>query len=740
MGCTRLLLVCALLLSACGEPPDRAPDAPPEWVRPYDGHVPEDQPHPTAVFLVVDAQTGRPIEGAAVRHHYEIDVGPEGWAPLVQEARTDRFGLVTMEVPRADWIGGFPRDGHWAIHAEGYAATEEYGNAPATRVELVPARTRHGRLVDALGRPLAGIRVGYKEGCAHAPFLAATVTDAEGVFVISGIVGGGELYYRAPGALAAYFGGPLRHVDETPYTHAAAPARRIRGRVRGFPLDTLAPRMLVAAADARGAFARVEADGAFVLDGGDAEGLLTLYYGPEGAPRELALGDVRPGGPFVWDLALGDRDPTESDVVAPRTLLVHVHGPGGEPVPAGTVAAYRVEDGRLQDGADFDPDAPAGVPYTLELLPGAYDVVVGRDGEQWHADPVRVTVGRDPPAPITIGAHAHARLAIAWRGIAEGAARSWQFAYAGPEGRIDHVELDKYDEEQLFVPPDAVARLAVEVEGMTRFFDVGPLQDGRRLAVVDWPPPRTIRFTSEAEPADAELGGLDHEVRATAEGYTLRTHLEGRLRLRIWPRIDGFRGPRPLEVRVDLTGPTDTGIDLGALAWPGREPGRLTLRDAEGAPLADVDVEVRALDLAGTGHPIEYDHARTDEQGVLASRLLMAGAWIAFQHPTTLRSYRRPIEGDGPWTVRLGPCAIALEVHGPYGILLDAHVLVDGVARGRDGDVDDDPGSARFTLTGLEPGPHELVITAPDHRGQAHRVVLAPGETRTIRATLQPRR
>ncbi|MDJ0976640.1 MAG: hypothetical protein QNJ98_19440 [Planctomycetota bacterium] len=743
MGSTRVLLACALLLTACGEQPPApapAPQEAAEWVRPYDGHVPDDDPHPVAVLLVVDARTGLPIEGAAVRHHYEIDVGPEGWAPLVQEAKTDRFGLVTMHVPREDWWQGNPPDGHWAIHAEGYASVEEYASAPADRIELVPARALTGRLVDALGRPLAGVSVGYKEGCAHAPFLAEAVTNADGVFVVKGILGRSELYYRGPGALADYFGVPLRHLDETPATQAAAPARRIHGKVTGYPVEQLDMRMVLATAESRGAFARIQDDGSFVIDGGHVDGMLTLWVGPDGTTRELSLDDVRPGGPFVWDLTLGDRDPTESEVLETRSLVVHVHGPDGKPVPAITVAAYRVVDGRTQAWADFDEDTPADAPYTLDLLPGAYDIVVGEDGEKWVADPVRVHVGREAPAPITIQARARAKVEVEWRGVVEKDVWSWHVAYAEPDGSINHVELDIGDEDYLFVPPEATARVAVQVRGMTRFFDVGPAKDGVRKAVVDWPEPRTIRFASGGKPEYATVGGVLHEIEPIEGAHQIRTHLEGRLRLRVWPNYDTSWGTRAFETKVDLTGPQNAVLDLGPITWPMREPGRVTLLDGEGAPMVDGYVSAHAYDLSGVEWPIDNEELRTDANGRVESNLLRPGAWIEFESTRDGRLHRRTLEGEGPWTFQLGTASIELEVHGRYGLLLDANLLMNGAERAKDGYDTEEEGPARFTVTGLEPGAYELVITAQDHRGQAHRVVLKPGETRTIRAELEPRR
>ena len=60
-----------------------------EWSRPYAGYLPGLDVERMAVVLVRDRRTGAPLAGATMRAHPEMLMGPDGWAPLRAETRTE---------------------------------------------------------------------------------------------------------------------------------------------------------------------------------------------------------------------------------------------------------------------------------------------------------------------------------------------------------------------------------------------------------------------------------------------------------------------------------------------------------------------------------------------------------------------------------------------------------------------------------------------------------------------------
>lgn len=747
------------LLGCAEEGSDPAPTLPAtgEWTLPFDGYLPDDPPVHVAVVHVIDEMTREPIEGALVRQCWEIDVGPDGWAPVVRSTRTDAFGLAHIEVPKDElYAGGGMPDAHWMVHAPGYAATEEYGGAIREVVMLRRPRTRHGRIVDAMGRPLANAPIGYKEGCAHAPFLAETTTDANGVFVLSGVEGSGEIYYAGRGVLGSYFFGPMRTLDQTPYTQVAAPCRRIEGRIVGADVADLAPGMIQATAESRGAFARIESDGRFVLDGAESDGLITLWRGPDGSTLELPTDRWRPRHPRVWDIRLGKSNPNISETIAFRQLEVEVLDAKGRPLPDALVVAYRTEDGIEADTDSRDaPDEGVVLPrLVLSLLPGTYDVMLYAEGA-YFSEPVRVVIGRDKPKPITLSAQEHPTLEVDFGGLPEDARPNYSVAYLNAEGHIDHDALAFSD--GTWVPAGVEARVVAHWGGHSTFHDVGPAVDGVRRVTIRAPKERRIRFTVPFEPEDAHLGMSDvGDVHALGDDrYEITTTLTGTLAL-IVEASDGERfEPMPYVRHMVTIEPGDGDvIDLGVLSPPPerRARGELTLLDADGTPLSDLRVDITAIEPAAKDEPFLQHIGKSDEAGVVRSHVLRTGAYVAFEldDDDGRREIVRSLEGPGPWTIRMGSGRIELEVHGPWGLLMDSSVLFDGELRSpiytdaeetREGHrlaIGQAP--ARYVLDRLDAGPHTLIVTAPGHRGEARRIILKEGETRRIRVDLPERK
>ena len=752
-----LLLPLLLLLAACPDTRPRQEAATPstgEWVRPFDGYLPDDPPLGMAVIQVVDEVTREPVANALIRQCWEIDVGRDGWAPIVRTLRTDAFGLAHVQIPENEWYsnGGVP-DAHWMVHAPGYAAAHEYGGAIEEVIELRRPRTRHGRIVDAMGRPLAHATVGYKEGCGHAPFLETTTTDENGVFVLSGVDGTGDTYYVGRGVLASYFRGELRTLDQTPHTHVADPCRRIVGRVVGYDIGTLHPRMIHGTGDLRGAFAYVEDDGSFVLDGAEEDGLLSLWCLPDGSVLELGADRWRPGHPIVWDVRRGKFDPNASETIAYRRLEVEVLDSSGRPVDDVLVVAYRTEDGLEADTGSRDEDDAQPRP-SLSLLPGTYDVMLWHEGAL-HCDPVRVVVGKDDPAPITLHAKEHPSVDIVFEGMTEEEQPRYDVAYVNAAGHIDHASLQASD--GTWIPAGTHARVTVYWDDHATFHDLPPAVDGVRRVVISKPKERTIRFTAAFEPEDVHLGYEDlGGIRSLGNGaYEVSTAMIGTYAF-IVESTDGesFESPPYVRRLITITSESPDVIDLGPLAMPARlrERGMLTLLDREGTPLADERVDITAAADGAKDEPFMGHIARSDRHGVVRSHLLQEGAVVAFEveGEDGRESFVRTLEGPGPWTIQLGRGRILLEVHGPWGLLMKSSVMLNGTLYGPTWTADDEPDDdremaaghepAKYALEYLDAGPHILIVTAPGHRGEARRVILEPGETRRIRVDLPERK
>ncbi|MDA1194954.1 MAG: hypothetical protein O2894_07185 [Planctomycetota bacterium] len=689
---------------------------------------------------VVDAASGAPIEGALVRQHYEMDVGPDGWAPIAAERRTDAYGLAWVTVPPEErYDDDAVPTAHWAVSADGYAATEEYGCAIGVRVELVRPRRAHGRICDALGRPVVGMKVGYKEGCAHAPLLATATTDHDGRFVLDGVVPDVDVVFHARGVMADYFDGPLRPLDETPPTHAASPGRRFVGRLIGVDPSALGLRLVHAAVSSRGVFARVEDDGRFVLDSLAENPLITLWTNADGTVLELPMDDLPDTGSFTWDLTPAPTDVAEvGKAIEDVTLTLRLVTPEGrQPRPA-HVSIRRARDGgevALESWDDFAEDVLEPAPIEIQLPPDAYVLHVGTTGARWHAEPTPFELRADRTLDVQVTAWP--RLDLEWIGLEPEDASSWGVAWANADGIIDH---EAPDPENGCVPPRAEARVAVTAAGVTRWFDVQPMVGDARRARIEWPAPRRIRFRLAEPVRDAWIGDYEEDIHEIEDGYELRTQAEGRLRLvlLLGDPDDEWTDSRVVRM-LDLTGPREAVIDLGLIASAPRVPGAFTWTDVDGQPIVDdaVTIEFDGVEVGQW----DYDAVETDENGRAQSALLREGARVRREGDDNRRIHQ--LVGPGPWTVRDGGTALELEVHGPDGILSDAGVMLDGVLRTRDdptGESTDAQRPARYRFHALAEGAHVLVVTAPGLVGEARGLVLGARERRRLVVKLTTKR
>ncbi|MCB9882925.1 MAG: hypothetical protein H6834_14155 [Planctomycetes bacterium] len=149
------------------------------WWR-NEGLFPCDQPRSSeesefAIFRILDRETGLPIPGARCELYAEHRFpAPTQWEPLTV-ATADRDGFVRVpqhtEAQRRAWRH---------VKAPGYGTVTDMGGAPVSVVTLHRGVDLELELVDPLGRPVPGARVGLIKGCGHTPDLTFGVSDEHG--------------------------------------------------------------------------------------------------------------------------------------------------------------------------------------------------------------------------------------------------------------------------------------------------------------------------------------------------------------------------------------------------------------------------------------------------------------------------------------------------------------------------------------------------------------------------------
>ncbi len=238
---TALLLVIALLLSACGQ--NTLPLLP---------SSPTPEPPRELSVMAVDRDSGAPIPGAELR---------AGSSSMTTAAD----GRVTLTALRAAQV---------EATAHGYDAGS--GEVPADGALEIKLRSNvvSGTVTDGSGQPLSGVRV-FVDGTADSPVVR---TDARGAYVLPGVPEGATLIYKRAG-----------------FRLAQLPAAKVRGDVAMQPFTARALYSPAAVFEAHGRLDamldlidRTEAN-AMVIDVKETDG--NLYWNTD-LPQAKAVGAV----------------------------------------------------------------------------------------------------------------------------------------------------------------------------------------------------------------------------------------------------------------------------------------------------------------------------------------------------------------------------------------------------------------------------------------------------------------
>jgi hypothetical protein len=729
-----LVLVGALWLAM----PSAVPEPSGEWARPYGQVIPDsgiisaESRGSIAAVRVLALDGGRlvPMPGARVSGWSE-ETGPGCLAARkLGEAVTDEFGIANVTWDEKEPYGPF----HWLVEADGWGTWHEVFVEDA-EVVLEPAATHRFRLLDPLGRPLAGARVECFHGCPHAPPLRVVTSDGKGLVVIEGLGADPsvELWVVAPGAQPGPYELPASGSGVLP-TLLTDPGRTATGVVvgpDGKPRPGIVvreigyPRGPVTTADENGRFELHGIDygpvGLFLpgaeeerppvaVDDFEEDVPLRIVFGPDQS-RALGEGEVRHTlDVLVLNLWTEDSDPMRENRV-PVSVARLVDG-----------LVVRGTTGRLANGL-----------FSAQVPPGEYRVVAGgglstvtRGEEIVHVpkpdrSPVRFVLDRRPSLHFR-GAKLKERFVLR----VPGASRSLSNAQFPPIPAEGPAALITYEQEE----PVAVA--------------IGPLADGMRIVMIPatlaLPEPTRVRVRVRSEdpevaPDEISLvwsegwmeGGWSEgewvpDPELTEDGlWIAEVRRAGRGVLEA--EADGHQTER---IVVELQVAT-TAIDLADVVLRRTERRTFRVVDVDGKPVTEVEPE-----RVGWGNELLDDEGTfTVEVGPRPEPWIVRTP-LHITPPPTEQWYPLPVSlglSSDP-VIRFPGGRITVEVRDEADRPLPAIGYVDLEPLG---------GQGRLDLRGIPAGAHVLLVGSPGRFGEVRRIVLRDGEHRQIKLVLRPR-
>ncbi|MBL8737738.1 MAG: hypothetical protein JNL12_15000 [Planctomycetes bacterium] len=323
---------------------------------------------------LVDDLTGEPLAAA------EVFLIAESKTPLAGEfwwthrGTSDADGFVRIDRPKGN------RDWHIAVVKH-----------PRTGVAVVPltngrvARVGRGqdvplRIVDWLGRPAGGAKVGFCGYCGHTPDIANATADAAGLAVLRGIdahQGIADFYVQHPGLHIFYETLDWRPGDPPALVECGyGPAQR--GRVLDHRGTPVADAMVCGGGLHRGPWARTGADGAFTILGAEPDdsphkvvlpnGREITFSAPAGVDVVLQLPDL--ADPDAYD---GTCSPSRETAPASPAPAVQHRRVVVQGAPAGPVLLSAWFPGCTEDStqeAEGDVLVPVRGPFVVRVHAG----------------------------------------------------------------------------------------------------------------------------------------------------------------------------------------------------------------------------------------------------------------------------------------------------------------------------------------------------------------------------------
>lgn len=344
--------------------------------------------------LVVDAASGRPIEGAYVVSEHDSQLAVLALDP----ADNDRFARSTRTLAGGDFVLGPLSAGTHSIRV----SAPGYGPSWASVAALAPLEVRAGLRVElSRGGSLAGAVLDESRQPIAGAVVLASTTDFERKrpsLTYARVVTGADGRYRiddlSPGAWAALnFGASIGRVAPE-YRFARIAAGEVTQLDFAPPqaARVLAGRLLDASgAPVAGRTVMTSADGTL-----DAPPRSRWISAPTDERGEFRLVDVRPGrnelylsgatpAEMIWAASVDvpDQALTEREIVLGGATLRGrlLRGPGETPLARGLVVAVR----RAPEGERFHGRVLAdddGAYHFEQLEPGVYDIAAyATDGE-----------------------------------------------------------------------------------------------------------------------------------------------------------------------------------------------------------------------------------------------------------------------------------------------------------------------------------------------------------------------
>jgi hypothetical protein len=639
------------------------------------------------VCRVLDARTREPVAGARwIRT-------PEWIAPwrvrhdaVLGVATTDRDGIAHLPATPAAWKA----ECHWLVVASGYGAAYEYGETPPPEVLLEPAVPLEGRVLDALGRPVANARVEALGGCSHGTAAAQAVTQNDGTFRIEGVGPdlGGQIWVTGRGIAA-----DLSALDSEPSLGhgqvllAMEPGVRYVGRVVDLLGAPVPGAVIRVHNEQRGPATRTDAEGRFVLEGAEPDSALVVFPPADLTEDESTshVSDAHPDVPatiVVSPVGVVETEPT---------ARLHVRALSADGSPAGGLAFRLVHaaTGRGPTGWTAAGEEEDGLPEgeaIEDVWAGTWSVRPADPFSSLTFDPVVVDVGDGDLATLTVSTRPQSRLRIVGH-VPSGATVDLRLADAS------QLLFDEEPDAAPWLPATGPAALRVEIEGRPPlFFPVGPDVEGLRTVYVELPAPRVMVLPDGARDAVLRDGERDAYAFAGDDPEALLTDATGPLLLR-WDATNGTRR----EARVDV--PVEEGAGV--------------VVDAATARVVHEETLVRAL--APDGSVFEQHEAAP-------------GSWVEFSREGW-RTLWGLAPAAGELEVRWGTVTLRLTVSDEDGPV-DALALIGGEVQALpDGAVE---------VRGLAAGPLRVVVGRRDvvGAGQALELVLEEGEARTLEVLL----